>query len=232
MPTNISLPPVDARLLSAARFTRGGAVADVGTDHAYLPAWLLLEGRISGGVATDINPGPLERAAATLRKYSIEDKIALRLTDGLRGIEEFSPRDIIIFGMGGELICSILAAAEWVKNPDIRLILQPMTRRAELRSWLLSQGFFIVDEAESEVGGRIYQTVCAEYDGIDRTGDYDVAELLIGRHNIKRCGKLTLEYTKNLYDIYSARRAGKLKSGADTSEEDEVLAGLDRLLGR
>lgn len=230
MPPDAALPALDARLRSAARFIRGGMAADIGTDHALLPARLLLEGRISGGVATDLRPGPLERAAATLRRYSLEGRIALLLTDGLRGVEEYSPRDIIIFGMGGELIASILDDAPWVRDPGIRLILQPMTRRDVLREYLLAQGFFIADEAVSEAGGRIYQTVCAEYDGQRRSGDYGKAELLIGRHNISRGDRVTLEYAKNLYDIYFSRRAGKIKSGSDTGEEDAALAALGKIL--
>ncbi len=212
--------------MSAAPFVRGGVLADIGTDHAYLPARLILDGRISEAVASDIGEGPLRRAGETVKKYGLEEKITLCRADGLYGIEFYRPEDIVIFGMGGELIASIIDAAPWVRNPDVRLILQPMTRLSELREYLLSRGFAIIDEAMSEAGGRIYQTIPAEFFGGDSLNTYSPAELLLGRHNIARGDKLTLAYAAQLADIYKLRRAGKVKSGADTAEEDKILKSL------
>ena len=97
------------RLLCAASMVRKGAVvADVGTDHAYLPVYLVLAGIAERAVASDINAGPLSRAEANIRKFSLSSQINTRLTPGLTGIEEFAPTDILISGMGGELIDSIL----------------------------------------------------------------------------------------------------------------------------
>ncbi|HOA84444.1 MAG: SAM-dependent methyltransferase [Clostridiales bacterium] len=220
-------PKPDGRLMSAAPFVRGGVIADIGTDHAYLPVWLLLTGRVQGAVATDIREGPLRTAARTVERYGLSGKISLILADGLAGIEKYHPDDIIIFGMGGELIASIIEKAKWVRDPQIRLILQPMTRRAELREYLLGHGFNVIDEATSEAAGRIYQTICAEYDGCG--GIYNTAELLLGRHNIVRGDELTRRYAGQLKAKYRRRKSGKAKAGLDTSEEDEVLAALDSL---
>jgi len=104
-------PKPDGRLMSAAPFVRGGVIADIGTDHAYLPVWLLLTGRVQGAVATDIREGPLRTAARTVERYGLSGKISLILADGLAGIEKYHPDDIIIFGMGGELIASIIEKA-------------------------------------------------------------------------------------------------------------------------
>lgn len=218
---------LDARLMSAAPFVRGGVLADIGTDHAYLPIRLLQDGLISSAVASDINKGPLEHAEKTVREYGMDERVSLVLTDGLCGIEKYNPRDIIIFGMGGELIASIIDAAPWVRNPDIRLILQPMTRRAELREYLLRKGHNIIDEVMSGADGRIYQTVCTEYDGIFRRGEYSTAELMLGRYNIARGGELLRQYAGMLAEIYEVRKKGKETAGADTSEE---LAVIDAVL--
>lgn len=227
MQPKLTPPGIDERLNSAAPFVRGGVVADIGTDHAYLPVRLLLDGKIQSAVASDIGEGPLKRARKTVEKYEVLNKITLLRTNGLRGIEKFHPEDIIIFGMGGELISSIIDAEDWIKNPDIRLILQPMTKRQELREYLLSHGFEIIDEAMSEADGRIYQTICAEFRGGVR--DYSIAELLIGKHNIERGGELTHRYIEQLADIYKTRRDGKVRAGVDKSEEDAVLGAIGTL---
>lgn len=220
-------PRLDGRLASAAAFVRGGCIADIGTDHAYLPAALLLEGRAERAVASDINEGPLRRAARTVAKYRLEDRITLLLTDGLRGIDACAPDDIIIFGMGGELISAIISDAPWVRSPRIRLILQPMTRRAELRSRLLSDGFRIEGEVMSEADGRIYQTICAAYGGV--TERYTDTELLLGRHNIEAGGELFGRCLRQMIGIFTARRDGRAAAGADISYEAGVLNELLRL---
>lgn len=218
---------LDARLSCAAALVRGGRLADVGTDHGYLPVSLLLDGKIKYAVASDINRGPLESARQTVAKHGLSDKVDLVLTDGLCGIEPYAPDDIAILGMGGELIASIIEAAEWVKNSKYRLILQPMTKRAELREYLLTHGFFIEDELVAEADGRIYQTICASYTG--ENTEYTLAELQLGRHNIQRGDALTAKYAARLEATYMTRIKGKQTAGADSGEEIAVLDALRSL---
>ena len=138
----LNAPRLDRRLAAAASFIREGAViADVGTDHAYLPIALCLAGRISGGVVTDINKGPIERAMANIRAHQLDGRLAAIHTDGLRGAEKYSPTDITILGMGGELIAGIISRAEWTKDKSIRLCLQPMTHAEILRGYLAENGY-------------------------------------------------------------------------------------------
>ena len=154
------------RLLTVASLVRQGAVvADVGTDHAYLPIYLISTGVAKGAVASDINEGPLHRAENNVRRFHLSDKIALRLTPGLQGIEEFSPTDVLICGMGGELIASILEEAPFVKDPAIRLILQPMTSVRELRLWLAANGFAVSEERFAAEKEKLYVVLCASYTG-------------------------------------------------------------------
>ncbi len=186
------LPRLDERLATAAEYVRGGRLADVGTDHAYLPVALVLSGRCRDAVASDVRRGPLERARQTVEKYGLGDRVQLVLTDGLHGIEAYEPDDVAIFGMGGELIASIIEAAGWLRERRVRLILQPMTRRAELRAYLLGHGFDILDETMSCADGRIYQTLCAEYTG--QCEQYSPVELELGRCNIHKGGALFDRY--------------------------------------
>ena len=224
-----SLPRLDARLSAALPFVRGGTVADVGTDHAYLPLVLLKEGRCDFAVATDIHMPPARRAADCLSSHGIgDDRAAVLCTDGLHGCEEFHPTDIMIFGMGGEMIIHILTEAPWVRDPSVRLVLQPMTRQGELRSYLLENGFCICDEA-MVMTDRPYQIICAEYDGTVRTAA--PISLLLGEHNLARRDEVTLTAAARQLAIFTAARDGKLRgANPDTSAEDAMITALNDYL--
>lgn len=128
------------RLAMAASFVRDNAfVADIGTDHAKLPIYLVQTGKAARCIACDINKMPLERARTNINEYGLDDKIELLLTNGLQGVESYGVTDVIIAGMGGELIQEILKNSK-VKKHGTRFILQPMTKESELRRWLYDNG--------------------------------------------------------------------------------------------
>lgn len=221
-------PKLSPRLLAAAGFVRSGAfVADVGTDHAYLPIYLCAEGKIKGAVASDINEGPVARAMINVAGYRLGRKIQVLRADGLSGLDAYSPTDILICGMGGELIAEIIKSAEWTKNKKIRLILQPMTHADKLRAYLLASGFSIVDEAIVK-DDKIYQIICAEYVG--EIAEYTPIELIFGRHNIERGGEVFREYAAYVRSVYLTRKNGKLSADADVSEESFIINEIDKLL--
>lgn len=210
----------DARLETAVGFVRDGSfIADVGTDHAILPIWLCHIGKIRGAVASDINEGPIRRAEENIRACGYENMIKTQLTDGLDGISGYSPDDIIIFGMGGELIARILSDAEFIKRPGVRLILQPMTHAQNVREFLSENGFGIVGQVLSRDDGRIYQTICAEYDG--RAYKLDLPELYFGN---MREDKLWDEFMQNNLSVWTKRRDGKAVSNIDVSEENQIIS--------
>ena len=219
---------LSARLLAAADFVRQGSfVADVGSDHAYLPIYLCSLGKIRGALASDINEGPVARAKINIASYHLGKKISVLRTDGLSGVEDFSPDDIVICGMGGELICSIIDSAEWTKNKNIRLILQPMTHAEKLREYLLSNGFSIIGETILKED-KIYQIICAEYSGA--VSDYSELELIFGRHNLEKKSEVFLEYARYVQSVFVTRRDGKRSSGADVSDEEYVIAEIDKII--
>ena len=151
------------RLQAVASFVPQGArLADIGTDHAYLPVSLLLEGRIPGAVAADINTGPLDRARLTAREYGCTDRMTFRLCDGLRDVKSYETDVIAIAGMGGETIAEILSAARWVGEKGLPVILQPMSTQPELRRWLWQNGFAIQEEKIVKEGDTLYVIIFAK----------------------------------------------------------------------
>ncbi len=143
--------------------------ADVGTDHAYLPLFLLAEGRIMRAVLSDINEGPLARAKEHAATYPYLSKLSFHLTNGLLGLEGLGITDIAICGMGGELIADILSRAPFVKTRDMRLILQPMSRPARLRAYLASEGFEILSETYVSAAGKHYTCMHVAFVGVPYT---------------------------------------------------------------
>ena len=223
-------PKLSPRLMAAAGFVRAGAVvADVGTDHAYLPIYLCKTGRIRCAVASDINEGPVERAKINIASHSLEKKISVCHTDGLSGIESYSPTDIIICGMGGELIADIISRAEWTKNRDIRLILQPMTHADKLRAYLCEAGYRITDEALAREE-KIYQIICAEF--CAERCEYTPIELILGKHNIARGGDDLAAYAEYVRSVFMTRIRGKRSAGGETAEEETIVSKLDELLNK
>lgn len=228
---NIKLDP---RLSLAVSFVRGKVAADIGTDHAYIPIYLLTSGKCNYAIASDINEGPLMRAKANAMSYGIDNKVFFGLTDGLRGLplEEKGVTDIIICGMGGELIANILEASEYVKNKDVNLILQPMSSIDELRTYLADNGFEIKDEGICSSQGKIYQCINCAHTGTRYS--LSPAETALGKINIEKAddnpyfipllAKLT-EQTKHII-------LGKQKGGNDSEKEKQLLLELESIANR
>lgn len=134
---------------------QGAAFADVGTDHAYLPVWLVLQGRVSHAIASDLRKGPLERAKMTGRTYGAEG-IDYRLGNGLETVQPHEADTIAIAGMGGENIASILEAAPWTADGTHTLLLAPHTKAEQLRRYLMEHGYTILREALVRDRGTLY----------------------------------------------------------------------------
>ncbi|MDE6658998.1 MAG: class I SAM-dependent methyltransferase [Eubacterium sp.] len=149
-----------------AQFVRENAsLADVGCDHGYLPAYLVLNGRIQSAVAGDINEGPLHSCIQLVADYGLEDKIKCVLSNGLQNINEEDCSDISICGMGGELIAQILDACTWSRNKDKHFILNPMTHPEILRKYLCENGFEIHKDIVVKEGRHYYSIFDAYYTG-------------------------------------------------------------------
>ncbi|MCI9579222.1 MAG: SAM-dependent methyltransferase [Oscillibacter sp.] len=133
----------------------GARLADVGTDHAYLPVWLRLHGRVASAIACDLREGPLARARETGRIWGA-DGVDYRLGNGLTVVSPEEADTVVIAGMGGENIAAILARAPWTAGGDHTLLLQPQTRAEVLRAFLAENGYAIRREALVEDRGVLY----------------------------------------------------------------------------
>ncbi len=154
------------RLFAAAQLVpHGAAVADIGTDHAYLPVWLLKQGKVRFAIAADLRKGPLDRARLTAREYDCRENIDFRLCDGLAAIRPEEVDCIVIAGMGGETIAAILQAAPWTKNPRYTFVLQPMSTQSDLRRWLWQQGYSIREEQLISEGDKLYNVMLIRFGG-------------------------------------------------------------------
>lgn len=159
---NLSL---DNRLQAVAKLVRPKSYfADIGTDHGYLPVYLVQNGNISRAIAADIHDKPLQQAEHTIQKYRLRDQITLCLSDGLDNIDP-AVTDIAIAGMGGEQIAAIIGRCDWIHSPEKRLIVQPMTKECHLRIFLSQQGYHIEKEVFVEDNHHLYTVMLLQFTG-------------------------------------------------------------------
>lgn len=210
----------------AMQVPQGTRLADVGTDHGYLPVWLLLHGRIEKAIAADLREGPLNRARETARRYGQAENISFRLCNGLEDIAADEVDTVAIAGMGGETIAAILEAAPWSRQGKL-LLLQPMTGMPQLRQWLQSHGYVILEERLAREGKRLYSIWTV------RGGTMlplSPAELWAG---INKPGPFRLDYLslaeEKAHKVLDGLRAAREPDQAVAAELENVLIGLQKM---
>ncbi len=218
---------LDERLALCAEFVREGTrLADVGTDHAYLPVWLALNGKIASAVASDVRVGPLENAKCNIARYGVDSVVSTVLSDGLDSIPPDSAQDIVMAGMGGELMVGIMMRTQWLRDGEKRLILQPMTRADSLRLFLCENGFCIEEERACLSGHKSYSVMVCRYDGRKRSCD-DVFRY------IGLLEQDASEEARQYIRMVNGKLKKKLNSFAKGSDDyarwEAVTAKLDRL---
>lgn len=151
-----------------AQVPEGARLADIGTDHALIPAALLRRGKIISAIASDIRQGPLESAARTAQQFGLSDRISLRLGAGLCTIQPGEADVIVIAGMGGETIAQILDKDPWALDRTHVLLLQPMTAQPFLRQYLAAHGGCIEKESLCKESRRMYTVMTVRGGGQPR----------------------------------------------------------------
>ena len=220
---------LDARLLSAASLVTGDFIADVGTDHGFLPIYLLQIGKVKRAVASDIRPEPLSKARENIEKHGLSGAVETVLTDGLNGLDKYPLTDVVIAGMGGLTVIDILRGAAFLRDKKTHLIMQPVQHAPQLREYLGENGFFIDREALALDEGRVYEIISAVYDGKKRI--MSGAELTLGAFNIAHKGEYAREFIalcdKTIRHL-SARIEGLGVSGADAKDERELQKIIEK----
>ncbi|CCO09119.1 conserved hypothetical protein [Desulforamulus hydrothermalis Lam5 = DSM 18033] len=220
------------RLATLANYIPAGSlVADIGTDHGYLPVYLVLTGRAPRVIAADLRPGPLAAARATLQRYRTADSIQLRLGNGLRVLQPGEADVIVIAGMGGGTIRDILQDSPVVAAAARRLILQPMADEPELRQYLINHGWTIADETLLLEDDRLYLVIVAE------PGQEDIKDPLlleVGPRLWEKKHPLLREHLQRLLAKYDKVGRGLTQSSqpAARAKADlikEKMAALEKL---
>ena len=148
---------ISRRLERVASFVKGGGVvADVGTDHGYIPIYLVKEKRAVSAIAMDVRMGPLSRAKEHIAEYGLEKQISVRLSDGLEKLCPNEADTVVIAGMGGELMIRILQQGRHMWDSVKQWVLSPQSELAQVRRFLVEQGFRIEKEDMLEEDGKFY----------------------------------------------------------------------------
>lgn len=197
-------------------------LADIGTDHGYIPLYLIRQSRVKHAIAADINAGPLDKARRLIEHNKLSHCIETRLGNGLSVLLPCEADVIVIAGMGGVLISRILMQGVEAASKAYALILQPMTGQPELRRWLIQNGYGITDEELAKEGHRIYEIIVAVPN--ERTPEYEKDIFCdIGWKLIEKKHPLLKEWVESkimgLKEILSRLENGKTEEAAARVEE-------------
>ncbi len=205
----------DRLMAVASMIPTGGVLADVGTDHGYVPIRLLQEGNIDAAIAMDVNEGPLARADENVKENGLTNKITLRLSDGLEKLQAGEADTLLIAGMGGKLITRILSEGEEVLSTIKTVVLQPQSDLDDVRGFMLSHDFMFIDEMMLIDDGKYY-TVMKAVKG--ESEDYSKADLIFGKINIENKSPILKALIERDMRIYRSIEE-KLTVNAEKHEE-------------
>lgn len=138
------------------------SMADIGTDHGYLPVYLVENEMVARAIASDTNQQPLKKAEKIISEQQLEKQIETRLGSGLSVLKPGEVDVVVMAGMGGLLIRDLLEAQPDVAMQKKKLVLQPMNNQAVLRKYLEAAGFRIVREDLAREGDRVYEVIVVE----------------------------------------------------------------------
>ncbi|WP_042345866.1 tRNA (adenine(22)-N(1))-methyltransferase [Bacillus massiliigorillae] len=204
---------------------KGSVLADIGSDHAYLPCYAVYKGLVQAAIAGEVVDGPFKSAQNQVKQEGLEGFISVRKGDGLDVLNPGEATCITIAGMGGTLISNILERGKDKLEGTKRLVLQPNIQAINIRKWLIENDWILVAEEILEEDGKIYEVLVAEKDHEENPySDNKEAELLLGPFLMKECNdvfkkKWNAEY-KHWQDILKQLQAsGKTESSEEKQEQ-------------
>ena len=210
------LPVLTPRLQKIADMIQPcDCVADIGTDHGYLPVFLCGKEKCKTAIASDINAGPLQRAKATVSQYGMTSSVSLRLGSGAKTLVPNEADAIVIAGMGGLLIGELLKASADVFAKAKQIILQPMSSIPELRENLYQMGYTILEEVLIPEEEKLYHILSVIPK--KETEDFTNLDFLLGRNLIQRKPAYFDRYIQKEL-IRQSRKVAGLKQAKDLDE--------------
>ena len=208
----------------AQKVTQNGIIADIGTDHAYIPIFLYKNNRIKSGIACDISKGSLQKAKDNIKKYNLQDKIQTRLGNGLEKISLQDNVDtVIIAGMGGMLMIDILEKGKYILENVKELILQPQKDIDKVREYLHKNNFKIIDDEMLKDDGKYY-TIIKSIKGKEDIL-YKKEEYVFGRFEINNKCQILKEYIEE--QLYKMEIV--LKNIKETNIQNRILEIEDNI---
>lgn len=208
------------------------SVIDVGTDHGYIPIYLVKNDVIESAIASDINKGPVDKAKKNIQSNNLSQKIICRLGSGLSTIYKGEVQVAIIAGMGGNLIRDILEADLEVTKELEYMILQPVQNAEILREYLYNVGYDILDEEICYEDGKFYEIIKARYNTKSATMDsinYEISKVLLDKKNPLM--KSFIEFKLQKYmKIYKNLNADTIASKNRKNQLHEIITSLKEFI--
>lgn len=177
----------------ASYIPKGAILADIGSDHAYLPCYAFLNGMISKGIAGEVAEGPFQSAKKQISKNQLDRVLEARKGDGLEVIQPNEVTCITIAGMGGSLIRSILDNGKSRLQGVERLILQPNVGAFTIREWLVENDWELIAEDILEEDNKIYEVLVAEKGDPQKSYKHKEQELLLGPFLLKEKNQIFIK---------------------------------------
>jgi tRNA (adenine22-N1)-methyltransferase len=208
------------------------SIADIGCDHGYVAIELVQSHICSHVIAMDINKGPLEKALANIRKQNMTDKIETRLSNGTKALNPSEVDGIICAGMGGKLIISILEEGREVVSDMEQIILQPQSEIGDVRFYLRSNGFKIIQEDMVFEDGKYYPMMRAikTYKNDDDKLDIEQIYDQYGRYLLEKAHPILKQYLLWQKKGFEEIRAGLIRGENKNQRQLDRIAELDRQL--
>ena len=189
------------RLLTVASMVENDSVvADIGTDHAYIPIYLVEQGVCKKAIAMDVNPGPLERAREHILASGLSEQIVTRLSDGLAKLSENEADTYVIAGMGGHLMVSILARRMDLLQKGKTLVLQPQSEIGEVREFLIHNHYKIIREEMFYDMEKTYVAMKAIISKESIT--YTKTQYIFGKLLLENLNPVLFEYLQKQKEVY------------------------------
>ena len=211
----------------AEKIPQCDTLADIGTDHAYIPIFAVRNLICRKAIAADVKSGPVEIASRNIKRYGYEKLIETKMGYGLEPLTEYESDVIVIAGLGGILIRDIIAKSLGKAQIAKVLILQPMNMVEVLREWLYENGFEIIDETLAEESKKIYNILSVKWTG--KTKELDDFYHYIGYELVQRKDELFKRYAMNKLNLLKKKIYGMQKAEEQSPELENLIEIKNRL---